>query len=307
MKIYKAEQKLKERITSLGTVAKASVFVPVRISDDKSDLLIANLENINKESKCQEIESLIKKASVSINSGKHPDLLFGSAILVSTLMNLNDDVFLPAETWAAKNTPVNTPFNEMHVQSDIIGHIFACRVLDKENKVIATEEEMPSFFHLEVDFAIYKFIFPKLTEGIIKNFKEEEAFVSMECFFEDFDYALFDDDKSVKIVARNEKTAFLTEHLRCYGGTGKFNDMKIGRVIKQIRFIGMGHVNVPGNPSSKFTNLEDFKVSSAKNLQSVVYKDNEGSETESRSETGRSNRRRGTGRIGSHKNIKVGK
>ena len=49
-------------------------------------------------------------------------------------------------------------------------------------------------------------------------------FVSMECIFRGFDYAVQAPDGNKHIVARNEETAFLTRHLRSYGGTGEYQD-----------------------------------------------------------------------------------
>ena len=58
--------------------------------------------------------------------------------------------------------------------------------------------------------------------NIIEEIEEGKWFVSMECMFPNFDYALRDSQGESKIVRREEASAFLTKHLRAYGGTGKY-------------------------------------------------------------------------------------
>jgi predicted Zn-dependent protease len=69
------------------------------------------------------------------------------------------------------------------------------------------------------------------------------------------------------VVARNQDTASLTKHLRQYGGTGKYNDFAIGRVLRNITFSGKGLVENPANEESIiFNNVESFDGSSAKSV-----------------------------------------
>ena len=60
------------------------------------------------------------------------DLEILPAIFVSTGMNRNDDVFLPEETWAARNTIINKPVNLSHDNEEIVGHIFEAYIVDQE-------------------------------------------------------------------------------------------------------------------------------------------------------------------------------
>ena len=46
-----------------------------------------------------------------------------------------------------------------------------------------------------------------------------------------------------RIVARNDESAFLTKHLRAYGGTGEYEGYKIGRSLRDISFSGKGLVS----------------------------------------------------------------
>lgn len=85
--------------------------------------------------------------------------------------------------------------------------------------------------------------------------------VSMEAHFEEFDYALLDESTgTVKIVVRNEDTAWMSGLLRWLGGPGvhtvKDSDGKVkdyyrvGRALRDITFTGKGFVTNPANPDS---------------------------------------------------------
>jgi chromosome segregation ATPase len=72
----------------------------------------------------------------------------------------------------------------------------------------------------------------------------------MECLFAGFDYSILGEDGQAKVVARDEKSSFLTKHLRAYGGTGEYEGYKIGRSLRDISFSGKGLVSKPANPRS---------------------------------------------------------
>ena len=199
----------------------------------------------------------------------HPDLMYGSAILVSTNMNDNDDVFLPEHTWEARHTPTFTPYNDEHKSSDILGHIIASRVLDKDGEIVDSDE-MPDDFDIEVDFVVYKSIFPEKAAEIADGFENETKFVSMECRIDGFDYALVGSDEQMKIVERNEDTAFLSKYLRVYGGSGDWRGYTVGRVLKDLRFVGMGNVDTPANKESVYTNIENFDIEKA-SVKDLIY------------------------------------
>ena len=73
----------------------------------------------------------------------------------------------------------------------------------------------------------------------------------MECFFNGFEYGLLNKATGeYKILSRNDETAYLTKHLKAYGGLGEHEDYKVGRVLKNITFSGKGFVDRPANPES---------------------------------------------------------
>ena len=93
---------------------------------------------------------------------------------------------------------------------------------------------------------------------IIEEIQEgDKWFVSMECLFPSFDYALVDSQGNTKIVKREDASAFLTKHLRAYGGTGRYDGYAVGRLLRDISFSGKGLVSKPANPRSVI--LQDTK------------------------------------------------
>lgn len=261
MKVFKAESEIKNKVVANKTLAFSS---PIKIGEEKPEMLIKSLETIR-------ANKAVNKVIAKLIDEGHPDLMYGSAVLASTVMNDNDDVFLPEETWAARLTPINTPYNNEHEEQDIIGHIIDSRVL-QDGKVVADDSGTPEYFDIEVDFVIYKSIFPAIAKDIYDNAPKGKKFVSMEARFDDFAYALVDGQNKTNVVERNEETAFLTKHLRAYGGTGKYKEYKIGRVLKAYRFIGMGNVDTPANERSKYTKLSYDLIENEEVLASLNNK-----------------------------------
>jgi hypothetical protein len=219
------------------------------------------------------ITRLLSIASVADGNGiDQPDLAYIVAILASTGWNRNDDIFTPSDLWAAKETPVHKPINVGHDQNEIIGHMVQARVLDKGGAEIVLPDDgaIPTDFDVEVAGVLYKEL-PPLAEkiaGIIAAARNGELFVSMECFFAGFDYGFQDPTTgAVKIVARSEQTAFLTKHLRVYGGRGEFQGFRVGRVLRDILFIGKGIVTKPANPDSVIKQVAAVAAASLNELK----------------------------------------
>jgi hypothetical protein len=213
------------------------------------------------------------------------DLYYLKSILVSTGWNKNDDVFDPKELWEARNTPEDKPFNFMHDEKDIIGHITANEVVDFDGKAIEGEEGMPSKFNILTAAVIYTewsdIEQRERMRKIVAEIEEGKWFVSMECLFPEFDYALADlRSGETKIVKRNEASAFLTKHLRSYGGDGIYEDYKVGRLLRNLSFSGKGLVSKPANPRSVILEGNDFfDESEAQILTISSIKENDMSES----------------------------
>lgn len=217
-----------------------------------------------------ELESLTDEELEKIGSsmaGKKGqfDLYNLESVLVSTGWNKNDDVFDKEELWLARETPEDKPFNFMHDERDIIGHITGNRVVDKSGREILSQDDLPQDFDILTTAVIYK-EWSDLEQRsrmskIISEIEEGKWFVSMECLFPAFDYAMISPDGEKSVLERNEASAFLTKHLRAYGGEGKYNNYKVGRMLRNLSFSGKGLVSNPANPESLILSNESFSES----------------------------------------------
>jgi len=187
------------------------------------------------------------------------DLYYIESVLVSTGWNKNDDVFTPEATWAARKTPEDKQFNFMHDENDIIGHITGSYVLTKDGKSVADEDDArPEDFDIITQAVLYNSWSDETNkermDKIIAEIEEGKWYVSMECLFSGFDYAMIDNKGMAKILERDEASAFLTKHLKSYGGTGVYEGYKLGRALSNISFSGKGLVSKPANPRSVIFN-----------------------------------------------------
>jgi hypothetical protein len=196
--------------------------------------------------------------SKSLASVTDEDLYYVQSILVSSSWNRNDDIFDKAEVWKAKNTPEDKPTNLEHDEDQIVGHIVSNWPIDSDGKKIPDNvemEQLPDKFHIVTGSVIYRnFSNPELRERaelLIQEIEAGKKFVSMECYFNNFDYGLLNQETGeYKVLSRNNNTSYLTKFLRAYGGVGEYDNHKIGRVLRNISFSGKGFVNKPANPES---------------------------------------------------------
>ena len=192
-------------------------------------------------------------------------LYYNKSILVSTGWNLNDDVFDKGEVWQARHTPDQKPSNLDHNEKLIVGHMTGVWAIDELGELISDDcplESLPDYFHLFTNNVIYLHWedqdYAKLVASLIERIENKEKYVSMECLFSNFDYALRDEHGGNKVVARQGDTAHLTKYLRSYGGSGIYRGMKIGRLLRGISFSGKGYVDKPANPESVIFSERDF-------------------------------------------------
>lgn len=192
------------------------------------------------------------------------DLLYSRACLVSAGegvgVNDNDDIFTREEAWAARHTPVLKPFNWQHQDKDILGVIYTVQARDTQGNILDITDDTPPDcdFDLWVESAIFRLIHEDRAAEIEARSKAGTLFVSMEAWFDDYSYGLFEGEERglAKVVTRNKNTAFLDQNLRVAGGTGVYRDpesnqdMRIGRVLRSITFGGCGFVDRPANKRS---------------------------------------------------------
>lgn len=251
MKIYESEKTdgLEEIISKQSTIACVALAKPCKpFNSIGSTWDIINSDNIYNLT--QDNKYKLTKAS----NRDQIDLFYLQSILVSTGWNKNDDVFDPQETWNARSTPEDKPFNFMHNEKDIIGHITGNAVVDFNGNLIDDQSTYPESFNIITNAVIYKCWSDQeqreRIEKITAEINEGKWFVSMECLFPAFDYALMDASGSTKVIERNEASAFLTKHLRAYGGDGLYENYKVGRLLRNLSFSGKGLVSKPANPKS---------------------------------------------------------
>lgn len=226
---------------------------------------------INEQQSSSISHNIVEKLKASSNPNQI-DLYYIKSVLVSTGWNKNDDVFDNQQTWAAKHTPEDKQFNFMHNENDIIGHITGSYVVDRNGNSIAAEEtNPPEQFDIITEAVLYNsWTNPENRERmhrIISEIEDNKWFVSMECLFASFDYAVVDKNGSSKMITRSEDSSFLTKHLRAYGGTGEYEGYKIGRSLKDIAFSGKGLVSKPANPRSVI--LDSSKAFSVNTKNSI--------------------------------------
>lgn len=244
------------------------VFVAER-NDGLEEKIVAN-RTVAFYSRCVELinqdDSEIKKAQIAakriLGSGRDTfDLYPVNTIFVTTGWNGNDDIFDCRETWAARHSPEDKPFNIDHDPRRIIGHITGVVGIDTDGSVIENDvvcNDLPNKFHLLTSGVIYKHVSSRdenlreETAEIIAEIESKKRYVSMEVLFNGFNYGIKLADGSHKIIPRSENTAFLTKYLRAYGGKGIYQGQKIGRVMKDMTFSGKGLVEDPANPESVF-------------------------------------------------------
>ena len=204
--------------------------------------------------KAEAIKALLESSKAGLND---MDLFFTKSVLVSSNWNKNADVFDKVEVWTARKTPVYKRDNIGHDEKQIIGHMIDCWAMDTDGNVIPDDtvlDDLPDLYHLATSSVIYTHWEDKDTKDKVKALIEKinagEMFVSMECLLRGFDYAVISPNGEQSIIARNQDTAFLTKHLRAYGGSGVYEDYKIGRLPRNIVFSGKGYVEKPANPNS---------------------------------------------------------
>ena len=208
-----------------------------------------------------------RKENKALAGIEDTDLYYTQSILVTTSWNKNDDIFDAKEVWLARATPMHKPTNLEHDEKTIVGHITSNWPIDINGELIDESivlNELPEKFHILTGSVIYKgFTEPELRDranNLIEEIEAGEKYVSMECFFKNFDYGLINKSNgSYHILPRSEETSFLTKHLRAYGGQGEHENYKIGRVLRNITFSGKGFVNRPANPESIIFTKENLK------------------------------------------------
>lgn len=210
---------------------------------------------------------------IGVENLSQEDLMYVKSVLVTAGVNGNDDIFFIDELWNARYSPILKPLDWMHNSSNIIGVMYSSVAKDvKTGNFIDLEGPSPSDpFELVTEGVVYKLLFPDKAVEIQEKAAKGELFVSMECWFDDYSYVLFDSQgKIYKVIERNKETAFLDENLKAFGGSGKYKadgedlEYRIGRGLIGAVMGGCGFVYKPANSRSLIEDVGNFPV----------YKDN---------------------------------
>lgn len=218
------------------------------------------------------LDKIIDKSQANFPSNKSIDLYLTKSVFVTTNWNKNDDVFDPSEVWSSRHTLSNKPTNLEHDEHKLVGHMTDSWAIDENGTIIADDtsvSDLPNVFHVCNGAVIYKSWedqeLKDRTQKLISEIEAGTKFVSMEVLFTSFDYAVESSNGDFYTVTRNDESAFLTKHLRSYGGSGEYDGHKIGRLLKNLIFSGKGYVDKPANPESIiFSSGKEFGFSAAK-------------------------------------------
>ena len=251
IKIFKAE--IEAGLESVVSTASSIAY---------SSLATGYSPNADEEERAKLLTLRVEDDAIASSNPDQFDLYYLNSVLVSVGWNKNDDVFDKSEVWTARNSPEDKQFNFMHDESDIIGHITGNKVVDFTGKeIVNSDESMPDQFDIVTSAVLYNSWSDEnrreRMQRIIAEIEEGKWFVSMECLFRGFDYAVISPGGNHKVIARDEESAFLTKHLRTYGGTGEYEGYKLGRLLRNISFSGKGLVSNPANPKSVILNHDN--------------------------------------------------
>lgn len=232
-----------------------------------SEVSLAYHVPINKVEE-QKIPEIVVAKDLFVGAAKHNKFFYDIyGVIASSNWNLNDDIILPIELFRAKKSVRGGMITFAHRETDIIGSLEAAVCVNEKFEVLAEdidEGELPELFHLVSKGFIYRYwrdaANKQRIEDIIAEIEDNKQFLSFEGVISGFDYGVMLKDGTQHVIARNEDSAFLSKHLRVYGGTGKYEDAKLGRVLRGLTFIGQGVVSKPANiHGSIFNDISKFQ------------------------------------------------
>lgn len=210
----------------------------------------------------KETDVLKEKASSVINlpkdGDKQPDLMYFSAIFVSSGENLNHAFFLTSELVLAEGTICNKALDVEHKEDEIIGHIYERAFIDKDGNPLSlndlnskSAEDLDRLgVHVVIAGILYKSRFPNVAEEVSSG----EWKVSMEAYFTDFDIKVGNVIMSRKEaealgISSDEKT-LLGRLAKVIKDGKEIASGTLTRVLRGIVFSGCGIVKNPANPPS---------------------------------------------------------
>lgn len=230
----------------------------------------------------EETTKLREKASkvidLPVDSKKQPDLLYFSAIFVSSGKNLNNAFFAGSELVAAEDTIVNKALDVEHSETEIIGHIYERVYIDKDgnslsiNELASTENASldQKDMHIAIAGIIYKTRFPNIAQEVAEN----KWKVSMECFYSDYDIKIGDlvlnHREAEALGLASKESSILGKVAKVIKGGVEVAEGEIARVLRGICFSGCGIVKNPANPTSVILETAKEKVNHSLNDDVII-------------------------------------
>jgi hypothetical protein len=254
MKVFEGEKEIASLLVNNKTKCDSTLVTDISVKTD-------SLNNVCKGNACA-------IASIAPDGYKPTDDVTAlSSILVSDIWNANDDVFTSEEILSRYSTAKFKPINWMHKGSEdtenenigvmlettlVEGDVPEVNIIKADESSCKNPRSCSGKIHVKQDGIIWSGYFPTYAQKIKKGIEDGKLFVSMECFFEDFGYALRkDDDSEIIFLDRSDANSKMSKDLLAFGGKGitqyKGQRYQIGRWLKNITFSGQGVVYEPAN------------------------------------------------------------
>lgn len=212
-----------------------------------------------KQSQIKEIAS-----KLDLPENNQADLLFMSAILVSTGTNKNGATFLGSELVKARDSIKQKALDIEHEEQAIVGHIAEAMFMDFDGNLIDDEElykeiaeaedaekVIKKLDKMQMDIGIvcvvYKDRFPK----IAKEIEAGDWKVSMECYYEDFDVKIGNLIVPKNLLAnKTDVSSIVDRDVKLVLAGKSLGTAQVSRVLRGVRFCGVGIVKNPANERS---------------------------------------------------------
>lgn len=213
---------------------------------------------------------------IEFPKNKQPDLMYFSAILVSSGENLNHAYFLPSELVLAESTIVNKAVDREHVEDEVIGHIYDRVYLDKTGHILKLEDLSEHAFldTVDMDIAIAGIIYKNRFPVEASEVKKGEWAISMEAYFSDYDIKVGD----VVLPRKDAEALGLTadhvgQEAEIISAQKVIAEGTVARVLRNIVFAGCGIVKDPANPDSVFLEAANLKDQEGETVNLINIED----------------------------------
>lgn len=224
-------------------------------------------------------ERAAKSIELPPENERQPDLLYMSAILVSSGENLNNAYFLPSELIAAENSISFKALDIEHSETDIVGSILSREYIDSDgNKLNLTElssKETAALnemnMHIAISAVVYKNRFPNVAKEIADGTWSK---VSMECYYQNYDIKIGEvimskrEAEAIGLAASNDSV--FGRMARIIKDGKELAAGNIARVLRGICFSGCGIVKNPANPPSVILEVAKENVNNDKSLEEDI-------------------------------------